>query len=72
MARRAIGLTATVRVRGPDPRGDIAADAAFFDHRPSSSNDDDDGLRLHRWGARRGDIGHRAEAPEARIETTGG
>ena len=42
MARRAIGLTATVRVRGPDPRGDIAADAAFFDHRPSSSNDDDD------------------------------
>ena len=43
MARRAIGLTATVRVRGPDPRGDIAADAAFFDHRPSSSNDDDDG-----------------------------
>ena len=43
MARRAIGLTATVRVRGPDPRGDIAADAAFFDHKPSSSNDDDDG-----------------------------
>ena len=43
MARRAIGLTATVRVRGPDPRGDIATDAAFFDHRPSSSNDDDDG-----------------------------
>ena len=42
MARRAIGLTATVRVRGPDPRGDIAADAAFFDHKPSSSNDDDD------------------------------
>lgn len=43
VARRAIGLTATVRVRGPDPRGDIAADAAFFDHKPSSSNDDDDG-----------------------------
>ena len=42
VARRAIGLTATVRVRGPDPRGDIAADAAFFDHKPSSSNDDDD------------------------------
>ena len=42
VARRAIGLTATVRVRGPDPRGDIAADAAFFDHRPSGSNDDDD------------------------------
>ena len=43
MARRAIGLTATVRVRGPDPRGDIAADAAFFDHgRPSSNDDDDD------------------------------
>jgi peroxisomal leader peptide-processing protease len=43
VARRAIGLTATVRVRGPDPRGDIAADAAFFDHgRPSSNDDDDD------------------------------
>ena len=42
VARRAIGLTATVRVRGPDPRGDIATDAAFFDHKPSSSNDDDD------------------------------
>ena len=42
-ARRAIGLTATVRVRGPDPRGDIATDAAFFDHgRPSSNDDDDD------------------------------
>ena len=43
VARRAIGLTATVRVRGPDPRGDIATDAAFFDHgRPSSNDDDDD------------------------------
>jgi hypothetical protein len=42
VARRAIGLTATVRVRGPDPRGDIAADAAFFDHGRPSSNDDDD------------------------------
>ena len=43
VARRAIALTATVRVRGPDPRGDIATDAAFFDHgRPSSNDDDDD------------------------------
>ena len=42
VARRAIGLTATVRVRGPDPRGDIATDAAFFDHGRPSSNDDDD------------------------------
>ena len=27
IAERAVGLTATVRVRGPDPRGDVAADA---------------------------------------------
>ena len=45
---------------------------------PSSTTDDFElerrrrRLRLHRRGARRGDIGHRAEAPEARIETTGG
>ena len=40
IAERAVGLTATVRVRGPDPRGDVAADAAFFTHhRP-----DDDSL----------------------------
>ena len=40
IAERAVGLTATVRVRGPDPRGDVAADAAFFaHHRP-----DDDRL----------------------------
>ena len=26
IAERAVGLTATVRVRGPDPRGDVAAD----------------------------------------------
>ena len=32
IAERAVGLTATVRVRGPDPRGDVAADAAFFTH----------------------------------------
>ncbi len=32
IAERAVGLTATVRVRGPDPRGDVAADAAFFAH----------------------------------------
>ena len=30
IARRGIRLTATVRVRGPDPRGDIAASSAFF------------------------------------------
>ena len=32
IAERAVGLTATVRVRGPDPRDDVAADAAFFTH----------------------------------------
>ena len=39
IAERAVGLTATVRVRGPDPRGDVAADAAFFaHHRPDDDH----------------------------------
>ena len=39
IAERAVGLTATVRVRGPDPRGDVVADAAFFaHHRPDDDH----------------------------------
>ena len=39
IAERAVGLTATVRVRGPDPRGDVTADAAFFaHHRPDDDH----------------------------------